>query len=171
MNDDRMTFDARQLRDLYGKTWFALPDDPWAEGLRSGRNVEEAAPAAPEPHKGPMEWRPRPGSRYCLIMEREEFADTKRTQRLKEWLVEAGVNPKDCSFGLLPEGRWPEGGLADLQDERAVVLSDRLEARAIAEGLRSRVALAASVAAAQDDENALVRVRRALEDLAGPLLA
>ena len=182
--EEKFNFSPPELQVIYGQQWFNLPEDPFMEEMRVLK-VEVRAylksdltePEVPDHEQeatnlplGPVDWKLRPGSSITLILEPEEFSDAARTRELKEWLVAAQINPKDCSFGILPEGAFPDAQLQDLPDRRGLVFSTRINETHIAPEYRERVQTVPTIETGLTDPTAKKAIEAALLHLSQPLI-
>jgi len=111
-----MEFRAEDIKRLYGKRFFQLPDLEKGETSETKEIPSVTQAPAPEDKEEPepidpttfllggdaIDWKMKPAARLSLVLDAETFADRQLTSHLKQAVLEAGIDVKGIGFGVFP---------------------------------------------------------------------
>ena len=108
-----MEFTSSDIRRLYGKRLFILPDAPAEPEVASviEEKADTVSQSEPQEAVAPdtsfltggsaIDWKMKPDARLALILRPEEFSNKELTGQLKKAIVAAGIDTKLVGFGVL----------------------------------------------------------------------
>lgn len=113
----RMEFDRKDVRQLYGRYLFILPE---TESKSIQSSIVEEAQSNLFVEGEAISWKLKPQAQIVFVLTKEEFSNKKLTELLKVWVLSAEISTAHIGFGIFP-GAAKAIRLVDLPVDLAVV--------------------------------------------------